>query len=240
MLASCGSTRDKENQNTRPDPKKIDPDSQSSGSLFSNFKTFRPRGELYQPAPVQPLVLPEDILNRSSDEVKAELASYDPEEFRILPPVSQARIVSAGEKQWLEVDSDVQKVWEAMVEYWTISGIDLVNHNPQAGLMETEWVKNTEAADKDAPGGLKLAKTLLHALTSRGDPLDRYRLRFERLGQNKTAVHVSHRSIKREEIPYGRKVSEFEWVELESDPEKIAEFLETIVVLFKDPPSNTS
>lgn len=233
-LASCGSA-EKNRENQRSDPKKIDPDrDSSSGSLFNNIRSSKPRGELYKPTPVQPLVLPEDILNTSSDSIKQEIASYNPETFRVLPLIKGARIVREGDRLWLEVDSDVQLVWEAIVEYWAISGVDLVNHNPAAGLMETEWVRSTRVVDEDVPEALRMVRTVLGALTRAGEAMHRYRLRFARIGEDKTAVYVSHRSVERKEISRGRKISEFEWVELESDPEKIAEFLETIVVLFKD------
>ena len=238
-LASCGSA-EKSKEDQRSDPKKIDPDSNSSGSLFSNIRSSRPRGELYKPIPVQPLVLPEDILNTSSDSVKQEIARYNPETFRVLPPVKDARIAREGDRLWLEVDSDVQLVWEAIVEYWAISGIDLVNHNPEAGLMETEWVRSSRVIDEDVPEALRLARTVLGALTRRGEAMHRYRLRFARMGEDRTAVYVAHRSVERREIDRGKQISEFEWVELESDPEKIAEFLEAIVVLFKDGQSKTS
>jgi len=239
-LASCGSAG-KNNENKRSDPKKIDPDSNSSsGSLFRNFRSSRPRGELYKPTPVQPLILPEDILETSSDSVKEEVASYDPETFRVLPPIKGARIAREGDRLWLEVDSDVQQVWEAIVEYWAISGIDLVNHNPEAGLMETEWVRNARVVDEDTPEALRLARAVLDALTRRGDSMHRYRLRFARMGEDRTAVYVSHRSVQRKEIVRGRQISEFEWVELESDPEKIVELLEAIVVLFEDAPPGTN
>ncbi len=239
-LASCGSA-EKNKENERSDPKKIDPDSNSSsGSLFRNFRSSRPRGELYKPTPVQPLILPDDILNSASEPVKEEVASYNAEDFRVLPPVKGARIVREGDNRWLEVDSDVQLVWDAIVQYWAISGIDLINHNPEAGLMETEWVRNNREIDEDQPEALRLAKAVLEALTRRGEAMHRYRLRFARMGQDKTAVYVSHRSVERKEIVRGRKISEFEWVELESNPEKIEEFLEAIVLLFEESPDHAS
>ncbi|MCY4149071.1 MAG: outer membrane protein assembly factor BamC [Gammaproteobacteria bacterium] len=239
-LASCGSA-EKNRENQRTDPKKIDPDSNSSsGSLFNNIRSSRPRGELYKPTPVKPLVLPEDILNTSSSSVKQEVTSYNPETFRVLPPIKDARIVSEGDRLWLEVDSDVQLVWEAIVEYWAISGIDLVNHNPEAGLMETEWVRSARVIDEDVPEALRLVRTVLGALTRSGEAMHRYRLRFARMGEDKTAVYVSHRSVERKEISRGKQVSDFEWVELESDPEKIAEFLEALVALFENGQGKTS
>ena len=236
LLASCAGTPD--GGTPRDNPKKIDPDARRS-SVVRGIPISRPRGQIYKSTPTQALELPPDLLNSSNDQVKEEIASFDPEFYRVLPPVKGARIVGDGDNQWLEVDSDADLVWEAMMEFWAISGIDLVNHNPEAGLMETEWIEGPSDVDEETSQGRKLAKQLLSAISQRGTSLDRYRLRFERLGENKTAVHVSHRWVARKEKFYGRKISQFEWVELPSNPERVSEFLQNIVLLFKEVPGTS-
>ena len=45
---------------------------------------------------------------------------------------------------------------------------------------------------------------------------------------------VSHRWIARKENAYPKRESEFAWVELEQDDERVAEFMNNIILLFDD------
>ena len=59
-------------------------------------------------------------------------------------------------------------------------------------------------------------------------------MRLERVSANKTNVYVSHRAtVKKEQS--GRapvKLANFDWVQVADSPEKVAEMLQLIVLLF--------
>lgn len=232
LLGSCSSS-DKTASEELGTPRKLDPDAKPIRSGLGTKS--RPKGQLYKVQTSRQLELPPDLVSSVNNEVQQNIQSYDVEEERILPEIIGARVVQDDAARWLEIDADVDSAWKAVLEYWALSNINLVEYNPEAGLMETDWIEESEYTEESDSRMRELASSLINQLTNRKTTLDRYRLRFERLSDSQTALHVSHRSIAKKGIHYPKKLSSFEWVELESDPDRIAALLQNLILLFDLP-----
>ena len=228
-ITSCSSSG-KSARPERTSPKLQDPDAIDSGPSLQSKS--RPKGQLYKVQPTKPLELPPDLISSTNDKVHENVSAHADSEERILPEVIGARIVKDGDKRWLEIDSNVETAWKAMTEFWSLSGIKLVDYNPEAGIMETEWVEEAIVVDEESSRARKLVKELFTAVTNKNTALDKFRLSFERVEQEQTIMRVSHRWIAKKEVSHKKKLSEFEWVELESDPSRVNDFLQNIVLLF--------
>jgi uncharacterized lipoprotein len=230
LITACSSAPKEGNTTTGPGGHKpLDPDANSS-QLGSKSK---PKGQIYKVQKTKPLELPPDLLNSSNEVVQDNIESYTPDEERVLPDIDGARIVSDDTGSWLEVDSTAEKTWKAMTEFWSLSGITLVDYNPEAGIMETDWIEETEYREEGDSAVKNIFKDAFHAISSQKTARDKYYIRLERVGENKTEMHVTHRQIAKKESSRGLKyLSDFEWVELPDDPNKIDAFLQNIVLLF--------
>lgn len=233
FLVSCSSS-DKSASEQLGSPRKLDPDAKPIRSGLGTKS--RTKAKLYTVQTSKQLELPPDLVSSVNAGVRNNIQSFDIREERILPEVIGARVVQDGDERWLEVDADVESTWKAVMEYWALSNVNLVEYNPEAGLMETDWIEEAEYEDEESGSRmLRLASDLITQLTNRKTTLDRYRVRFERLSDSRTALHVGHRSIAKKGIHYARKLSRFEWVELESDPTRVAALLQNLVLLFDQP-----
>lgn len=177
---------------------------------------------------VKSLELPPDLVGSSNNKVQQNTGAFA--ETRVLPTVVGARINKQGGRTWLEIDTNVESAWQTITQYWASNGIDMVDYNPEAGTMETDWIKK-DIALKENSAVKQMFKNLL-ATISRNTALDKYRIRFERISENQTAMYVSHRASVRKAIVDGKKITTFEWVELPSNPERIADFLQNIILIF--------
>lgn len=217
LLLSCSS-------NPKQEEARQGKDSRDRDSLFSTKKKATGRAAL---------AVPPDLLASSSEKVKENQASNGGgvSGYAVLPEVIGATIQSGQGKSWLEIDADAGVVWHKLTEFWAFEGIDLVAYQPESGLMETDWFVKTKTAGE---GISSIAVELLDAFTARRTALDKFTLRLERNGANGTKLFITHRGREKvsKEYQNRNKISEFEWVERTHDQEKVAQLLQTIVLLF--------
>jgi len=166
-------------------------------------------------------------------ELQQRIAYADAGGEQVLPVITGAEIQSDDERSWLEIDADAEAVWKKLTEFWALQEIELVEYRPQAGFMETDWF----ARQKGRPGkpGLSaVAVQLFDALVSRRTSVDKFTIRLERDGEQRTRLFVTHRAQEKvaRELRDPDKTVEFQWVERAQDPEKIAQLLQAIVLLF--------
>jgi len=163
----------------------------------------------------------------------ADSADSGPGAERVLPTIIGAEIQSDDERSWLEIDAGAEVVWKKLAEFWAFQEIDLVEYQPQSGVMETDWfARNSSRAEK--PGLSAVAVQLFDALVSRRTSVDKFTIRLERDGAERTRLFVTHRAQEKvaRELRDLDKSVEFQWVERAQDPEKIAQLLQAIVLLF--------
>ena len=218
LLVACSS-------NSKQEEARQGKDSRDRDSLFSTGKKTTGRAAL---------AVPPDLLASSSEKVKENQAGSGVAGagYAVLPEVIGATIQSDQDRSWLEIDADAEVVWRKLTEFWAFEEIDLVTYQPESGLMETDWFAKTQTT---AGGGIgSIAVEFLEAFTARRTAVDKFTLRLERNGASGTRVFVTHRGREKIAREYQNinKTSDFEWVERTQDPEKVAQLLQTIVLLF--------
>jgi len=221
VLWSCSSTSDK-------DLDRQGKDARDEDSLFST-KSYNS----------SPLAVPPDLLESSSEKVqsnksKAGLAG----QYQVLPEVIGATIKSDDGRSWLEIDADVEVVWRKLVEFWAYQEISLVEFSPESGLMETDWFVKT--GNNSAKGFGTVVKDLFNTYTARSTAVDKFNIRLERDDSTRTRLFVTHRNKEKISSTSNKKVTDYEWVETGQDPEKIAQLLRTIMLLFGQDDSGTA
>ena len=226
LLSACAST---------PQDEVADADEASEVSAPPN-----PGGlfaEQRQSARRSGLAVPPDLLDSANQNVRDKALDKPDESLRVLPEVIGVDIKTKDGKSWLEIDADATEVWRKLTDFWAFYEIELVQYQPEAGLMETDWFAKKTDDVKQGYGTesySQLAGELLQALFNRSTTLDKYTLRLERNGTDGTRVFASHRA--REKIAQQPKNKQdpvvFEWVERDGDGEKVAQLLQSIVLLF--------
>lgn len=216
VLLSCSS-------NSKQEEARQGKDSRAGDSLFAVNKNRSDRSAL---------AVPPDLLASSSEKVQANSAATTIQSDEVLPVVIGATIQSDARKSWLEIDADAKVVWQKLIEFWAFQDIELVEYQPGAGLMETDWfVKKTNAPGQ---GVGTIAVDLFKAFVARRTALDKFAIRLERNRSGGTNLFVTHRRREKiaKEYRNRQKATEYEWVEREEDTEKVAQLLQTIVLLF--------
>jgi len=244
MLVACGTTGDKSSDGTATTStstsadaaKEIqgpkDPGVDNADAVQIKKPTKKTNQRLAKLEPARALELPPDLVSSSNDTVVGNAEAVP--EARVLPEIVGARIVKQDGDMWLDIDTNVESAWNTIDEYWASIGITLVDYNPEAGVMETEWIsKEIEVSEGDS-AVKTIFKGLYQGVTGRFTSYDKYRIRFERVSPNKTSMYVSHRLKEKQGIERGRQVTEFVWVEVTPDPEKIADFLQHIILVFDE------
>ena len=191
------------------------------------------KAQVYQVKTNKPLDVPPELITTTNDAVLQNIEDSEEQQINILPEIVDARILKEEDgTRFLEIDTSVEDAWKAVTEYWSLGGVNLVDYNPEAGIMETQWIEQVQEIEEGTSMFVEVTKTIFSSLTKTNTSVDKYRVRFERLSKEQAALYVSHRSIARKEKYYSKKVSDFEWVELETNPEKEAELLQNLVLLF--------
>lgn len=191
------------------------------GGLFSSI--FRSRQ-------TRAILLPPDLVSSASDKVRANHEQASSDEV-VLPEVTGAEIVNENGKRWLRVDTGPQAVWDKLVEFWADEQVDLVERKPAAGLMETDWIENLKLSGTDQRQSIV---RLFDRITGAGISFDKFRIRLERESELGTRVYVTHRATERKESRFSpQKITQWEWVEKDSDEEKVAQLLQVMVLLFR-------
>ena len=242
LVSGCGSSlfqsKDGDTRSSIPNQKKLDPDEITHKPLKT--KVRKTKAKLYKPSTVISLDIPPDLVTTTDQSLLDNLEEGKRNWVRVLPEIVGARIVEKDGVYGLEVDTSVESAWEAVTQFWALSNVNLVEYNPEAGTMETEWIEKPRVADPDESYIVKMSKDIATSLTKSNTTLDKYRIRFERISAEQSHLHVSHRSSARKEI---RKLSlkqnsEFDWVELSSNPNSVADFLQHLILVFDDPASS--
>ena len=241
FISGCGiSLFESKNEETASAPenlKKLDPD-----ATYRPLKTKakKARAKLYKPSTTVSLEIPPDLVSATDPAVLDNLEKNKQNKIRVLPEIVGARIVEKDGVYGLEVDTDVESAWETVTRFWALSNVNLVEYSPEAGTMETEWIERPQAEDPDASYITRISRDILTSLTKRNTKLDKYRIRFERISANQSYLHVAHRSSARKQAEKAnqKRISEFAWVELSSDPNSVADFLQHLILIFDDPASS--
>lgn len=118
-------------------------------------------------------------------------AAAQPGKNAVLPELKNVRLERNASQHWLVVNDKAENVWPAVKAFWLEMGFQLQVENPQAGVMETNWLENHGNAPKNYVRGVLGNGKVLDSLQSLGER-DQYVTRLERskdgLG---TEVHIT-------------------------------------------------
>jgi uncharacterized lipoprotein len=234
FLFGCGSTNKGSPDEADPSRGK-DKDLDANGNTQVDKKAGKKpaKAQVYQVKTNKPLDVPPELIPSTNEAVLQNIEESAEQQVSILPEVVDARIIREDDgSRWLEIDTSVEDAWKAVTEYWSLGGVNLVDYNPEAGIMETQWIEQIKEIDPDNSLVVEATKQIFSSLTKSNTSIDKYRVRFERLSKEQSALYISHRSTARKEQAYSKKVSDFGWVEMESNPEKEAALLQNLVLLF--------
>lgn len=222
-LTACSSGLKREPSTETNRSKKLEP---VEDSIFSTARLNRPKI----------LALPPDLVSSEAlQESIAEAKADAKTDLPVLPEVTQARVVEADGRRWLEVSADAQEVWDVLVQFWADNRVELVEFDPTVGLMQTDWIDVGDVTRRDEGGPAGMLRYLFGRVTAANTHYDRYRLRLERASADVTQVYVSHEATRRVVKEGTRaRVSEFNWVSEDENPETVARLLQTLRQLFRE------
>ena len=117
-------------------------------------------------------------------------------QIKILPNPEGMKIVKAGSQRWLVVNAPVEKIWPVMRDFWLDIGFAVKKENPEIGVMETEWIKESDLKINDNNSNLDKFDAWLDSLASGTANRKKFRTRLERgLQEGTTEIYMTHRNI---------------------------------------------
>lgn len=146
---------------------------------------------------------------------------------RVLPLAKGIEIKRDGAERWLLIDTDAERLWPKLREFWPTLGLELTLDEPRTGLMETEWAENRA----DAPGGFiasMVKKVFKNAYSA--DTRDKYRLRLEPREDGKVELFVTHYGLKEVIASQSEEIVQTAWEVRPSDPELANEVMNRLVL----------
>lgn len=138
--------------------------------------------------------------------------------------VGKVRVEKQGPQRWLVADATPEALYPQIKAFWEERGFRLTTDDPQAGVMETDWVENRAKLPQDF-----IRSTLgriFDGLYDSGER-DRFRTRLER-GASGTEIYVTHRGL--EEIYTTEFKDRTAWRPRGNDPQLEAELLTRLMV----------
>lgn len=108
----------------------------------------------------------------------------------VLPEIRNARLERNGDQHWLVADDRAEAVWPLIKTFWQDNGFAIKTENPQAGIIETDWLENRA---KIPQGAIRnVIGKVFDGLYSSGEK-DMYRTRLERSKDgSSTEIYITH------------------------------------------------
>lgn len=135
----------------------------------------------------------------------------------VMPANPNMHIERDGDKRWLVIDASADAVWDRVVDFWQEQGVLLLEQNPDLGIMRTGWLENRADIKRDiVTDAIRNVFEGLYETSLR----DQYRVRFEREGQSRTEIFLTHYGM--EEVLEGGRPGDADttvWTSRPRDPE---------------------
>ena len=106
--------------------------------------------------------------------------------------MGDARIERLGNERWLRSSLAPEVLWPQLQAFWKERGFTLIQDQPAAGVMETDWAENRGKLPMDFIRA-SIGK-VFDAAYSTGE-LDKFRTRVERAPGGGTEVYITHRGM---------------------------------------------
>jgi len=188
----------------------------------------------------QPLELPPDLSEFESDssfELPKAFGGDGETEGNVVPvlaDVDSVQLHSSADLYWLQVDGEVEVMYQQVKNFWASEGYGLVLDEPIIGIMETEWIYTEEGGDQKGDSWW----ANLFDSEDLSATQDQFRTRLERdaSGQG-SRIYMSHRGTEYvhefqvgENDTEGEDTDANEWRHRQSDPELEVEMLSRLMI----------
>jgi outer membrane protein assembly factor BamC len=130
-----------------------------------------------------------------------------------------------GQTRWLAVALPPEQLWPAAREFWTEQGFELLVDQPEAGLIETNFLENRAKVGQD--GILRSTIGRVFAFLYDSGERDQYRMRIERTASG-SEIYIAHRGLV-EEYETAQK-DRTTWKGRPADPQLEAAMLSRLMV----------
>ena len=133
----------------------------------------------------------------------------------VLPTLKNRHMERNGLQHWIVVEDTAENIWPGIKAFWLGMGFRVPVDNPQAGVMETDWLENHGNVPKSYVRRLQGNGKAIDILKSEGIR-DQYVTRIERSKDGlSTEIHISCQSMRE---TFGNK-KDGKWMPYEKDPE---------------------
>jgi outer membrane protein assembly factor BamC len=139
--------------------------------------------------------------------------------------VGNVKVERDGSTRYLVVSQSPEKLFQLVKEFWQEQGFMIAIEQPQAGILETDWVENRAKIPQD--GLRNLLGKVIDSVYSTGER-DKFRTRLERRADGSTEIYISHRGV--EEVVQGAQKDNTIWTGRANDPALEAQFLSRLMV----------
>jgi outer membrane protein assembly factor BamC len=155
----------------------------------------------------RPLEVPPDLTSATSNDTYAIPGSTSYSDFKngqkqengqsnILPNPEGMKIVKAGAQRWLVVNAPAEKIWPTIRDFWLEMGFAIKKENPEIGIIETEWIKESDLKFNDNKNVLDKMDDWFDALSAAKANRKKFRTRLEHgLQSGTTEIYMTHRGI---------------------------------------------
>jgi len=141
----------------------------------------------------------------------------------VLPENPSMRIERDRDMRWLVIDASTDAVWDRVLDFWQDQGVLLEEQDPEIGIMRTSWLENRASIKRDViTDAIRSVFDGLYETSER----DQYRVRFERAGDNRTELFLTHYGM--QEVIQAGSTGDTQntvWTPRDRDPE-----LETVML----------
>lgn len=146
----------------------------------------------------------------------------------VLPQKPGITEMRDGDARWLVVDAPADAVWDKVIDFWQDQGLLLLEQDPELGVMRTSWLENRANISRDFLSDA--VRKVFDGMYETG-LRDQYRVRFERDGDNRTEIFLTHYGMEEKLISgTGGETENTVWEPRPRDPNLEAEMLRRMKV----------
>lgn len=148
----------------------------------------------------------------------------------VLAQVDSIRLAGSEDFYWLEIDGQVDNLYQTVKRFWSSEGYELEIDEPVIGIMQTKWILKEEGA-VDQNAGFWAS---LFAADDLSASQDQYRTRFAReVDNNVTRIYIAHRGTEYKHRMATRQTEDEgpnDWTYRAPEPELEIEMLSRLMV----------
>jgi len=138
--------------------------------------------------------------------------------------VGKMSIERLGNERWLRTSLPAEQVWPQLQAFWKERGFSIIQDQPAAGVMETDWAENRGKLPLDFVRSS--IGRVFDGAYSTGE-LDKFRTRVERVDGG-TEIYITHRGMI--ETYVGERKESTTWQPRQADPQLEGELLSRLML----------